>query len=329
MQRRDFLGQGSAAVMAMAWGAKQVKNPNGVVRMAILADLHHDLIPDGMSRIERLFESMTDFRPSVLLQLGDFALPKKENRSVIEYVNQLTSATIHVLGNHDTDGGHRAEQCLEFWGMPARYYSQELEGIKCIVLDGNEIGSPTHRGGYPSFVGPKQREWLEEQISQANVPVIIISHQPLAGPHAVDNATEMQQLLSRFSSKILVAICGHTHIDYVTQIQQVTYWHVNSASYYWVGDKYRHDSYSAGILSHYPVLALTCPYRESLFASLEIDLAAGRLRVTGQQTDWVGASPENLRVELPIGLAHAEHVVPRISDREWKMPLSSAAGRKI
>jgi hypothetical protein len=61
-------------------------------------------------------------------------------------------------------------------------------------------------------------------------------NQPLAGASSVDNADEIQSvLLGDASDKVILAINGHSHMDEVIRVKGVTYMHVNSASYTWVG----------------------------------------------------------------------------------------------
>ena len=93
--------------------------------------------------------------------------------------------------------------------------------------------------------------------------MIVLSHQPLAGPSCVDNAQVVQSLLAANADRILVAINGHTHIDEFFEIDGVHYWHVNSAAYYWMGSNYKHKNYSPEIHAKFPSQSSTCPYREA------------------------------------------------------------------
>lgn len=202
--------------------------------------------------------------------------------------------------------------------MPQRYYARELEGLRLLVLDGNEKGSRTLKGGYPSYVGPEQLEWLRGQLQSAPGPVIVFSHQPLAGTNAVDNAKEVQQVLSEASTKVLLAINGHTHIDDIVRVGGVSYWHVNSASYYWVGEQYKHPSYRPELLAKRPVLASTCPYRDALYTWLTVELPNGKLTIAGAESAWVGPSPGELGATEALGLTDGEELAPRIRARELR-----------
>ncbi|MBK8652970.1 MAG: metallophosphoesterase [Haliscomenobacter sp.] len=322
MNRRQYLqttltGALSLIVPKMAFPAMQLLDAK--IRFGLIADLHQDLIHDGLDRMQAFAKAMKKERPDATIQMGDFAHPSTKNQAVISLFNQTSCMPLHVIGNHDTDGGHTKQQCLDVWGMPARYYQQQVKGVLLLVLDGNEPGSPGHRGGYASYIGPEQRAWLRESLTTATGPVIVVSHQPLAGPIAVDDAPEVQAILSEFASKILLALNGHSHIDYLLRINQVSYLHVNSAAYFWVGDRFKHATYPPGISSKYPVASLSCPYRESLFATLTIDPANNTIAIQGRATEWVGPSPTQLGLDaypyLHTGEEIAPHIRPRVIER--------------
>ena len=316
--RRGFLGAATATSIAFALPralAATVRKLDKSVRIGVIADLHHDVMHDGLARMEAFVKEMATDRPDALLQLGDFAYPNAQNRDVIDLFNQAHDQTLHVIGNHDTDSGHTIDQCLNFWGMPSRYYSRNVEGIQFLVLDGNDSGSPTHQGGYASFVGEEQTTWLKEQLAIASDPVIVVSHQPLAGAWAVDNAEQIQAILGAAADKVLLAINGHSHIDSLLRIKNVTYLHVNSASYQWVGGDYRHESYSPEVHQKHPSISSTCPYRDSLFATLSVDPQSLTVRIEGRQSEWVGKSPAQLGKDLNPNLTNGEEIAPTISDR--------------
>lgn len=292
---------------------------DGPVKLGLITDLHQDLIHDGLQRLRGFIDAMKEARPDATVQLGDFAMPKAENEPIISLFNQSSRVPLHVIGNHDTDSGFTKAQCIAAWGMPARYYAKDVEGIRLLVLDGNETGSPKFKGGYASYIGVEQRNWLREELASAIGPVIVLSHQPLAGPLAVDDAAEVQRILSEFPKKVLLAINGHSHVDYLMRIERIPYLHLNSASYYWVGEKYRHATYSAEIMEKYPFAALTCPYRDSLFAELTVDPANQVIRLEGRQSSWVGSSPGQLGYDPFPDLVPGEHIAAHIRQRdlEW------------
>ena len=293
---------------------KRLKQP---VRIGVIADLHHDVMHDGVARMQAFVKKMATDQPNALLQLGDFAYPNQENSEVIGIFNQAHQRALHVIGNHDTDSGHTRQQCQEIWGIPARYYTQNIDGLNLVVLDGNDEGSPTHQGGYPSYIGAEQIAWLKEQLAALDGPIMVVSHQPLAGYSAVDNAGEIQAILGDASDKVILAINGHSHIDDVLRIRNITYLHVNSAAYQWVGGQYRHDSYPAEVHAEHPWISCTCPYRDALFATITVDPESLAIQVAGAESQWVGQPPADLGVDLDPALTNGEEVAPRIRDRTF------------
>jgi calcineurin-like phosphoesterase family protein len=299
----------NAVVKALSY----IKTP---IRIGMIADLHHDIMHDGITRMNAFINEMKVQKPDAILQLGDFAYPNEANKQVIDLFNRAHPLPLHVIGNHDTDAGHTQQQCIGKWGMLGRYYAQYIAGVWLLVLDGNDKGSPDHKGGYPSYVGKEQRDWLIRQLSELEGPVIVCSHQPLAGAAAVDNAAEMQDILAAASDKVLLAINGHTHIDDLLRVQNVAYLHVNSASYYWVGGAYKHHSFSKEVHEDFPWISYTCPYRDALFAIMTIDPENLTIKIEGRQSEWVGQSPAGLGLDRESTLINGEESAPHIRDRK-------------
>jgi hypothetical protein len=51
---------------------------------------------------------------------------------------------------------------------------------------------------------------------------------------------------------------------------------------------------------------------------MEIDLEMGWITVTGQQAEWVGASPVELGYQPADSLLQGEEIVPLIRNRKWE-----------
>lgn len=275
---QTIAGAGLAWVLPVNLQAK-VRLPEKQVTMGLVADLHIGFIDGAELRLDTFLGEMKRSQVDALVQLGDFAYPNAKHQPVVDKLNAAHRQTLHVIGNHELDHGLTCEDAVKSWGIPHRYYSRVVAGIKVIVLDGNDRGAPDYakHGGYHKYIAPEQRKWLKQELASAQQPVLIFSHQPLAGHGAIDHADEIQAILSAHQDKILLAVNGHTHIDDYLEVDGVHYVHINSASYYWLGGKPR---------------LLT--YKEPLFASLEIDPQAGEVRIVGRTTTWNGESPEQV-----------------------------------
>ena len=297
MNRRHFsktlaLGGVGSPLSTMAADALNVLSRP--IRLGVIADLHVDLIPDGAERLDSFLDEMTKTKPDALIQMGDFTFAKESNQKIVDRFNKAHEIALHVIGNHDTDGGLSMEHVLKSWGMKDPYYHHVVEGLHLLVLNANEKGSVKHKGGYPKFIEKSQVAWLEKTLSSLEGPVVIVSHQPIAGSYAIDNAAEIRKILSKHSDKVVLAMNGHTHIDLLTEVGEIPYLHINSASYHWLGSKYAHESYPAEVHAKHSALKYTSPYREALFTTLTFEPKNRQIIVEKRVTQWVGKSPEEL-----------------------------------
>jgi len=316
--RRDFLGAAGVVTTSILLPDQvlgSLKKLNKSVKIGVITDLHQDIMHDGPSRLKTFIDAMKFEKPDALMQLGDFAYPSKQNDIVTTAFEEAHPRAFHVLGNHEIDAGHSFDEVAKLWGMKGRYYTENINGLDLIVLDGNEK-STKHKGGYPSYIGDKQLEWLSLQLKSLKGPILIVSHQPLAGPSSVDNAKEVQDLINMNSNKVIMAINGHTHIDHLSRVGKVNYLHVNSASYKWVGGSFRNKSYAENIHSKFPWIEYTCPYRDSLFITLTIDPKENRVLVKGRDSEWVGKSPSQLGIASKPNLTDGKEICPKIRNRQ-------------
>ena len=283
LNRREAIGKiGAGALAASAcrsWAISKKFSAEGTLALGLIADLHAGFAPGASERLDEFLTEMKDKKNDGLLQLGDFAFSRPSEQPIIDRFNKAHEVTLHVIGNHDIrDHGLKRADCLKSWGMSARYYRHEFPSVSLLVLDGNDKGSPDYRGGYPSYVGKEQLDWLESQLKDTTKPVLIASHQPLAGHFTVDNAKAVQELLSRYQDRIVLCINGHTHIDQHLNVGGVDYLHLNSASYYWLGGKVRLASYG-----------------KALFARLVIDFDKGEIQLTGRDSSWAKGTPDDAK----------------------------------
>lgn len=316
--RRDFLKTSSVSLLSLAIPESMLGlfDSGKKIKIGLISDLHVDVIHDGKERLQIFLDHMQLEKPDALIQMGDFAIPKPENLELIQSFNSAHPRAFHVLGNHDMDEGFSREEAAKTFGMSNTYYSEDLGQVQVIVLDGNDPGGPTKQGIYDSYIGPIQQAWLIAELEKAEKPVLIVSHQPLAGIYPLVNAPEIQTILSRFSSKILLAINGHAHVDQHIEVDGVHYVHINSASYYWVGEKLKHESLPSEIHESHPSLQFTCPYLDPLFALLTIDPKSGKISIQGRRTEWIGPSPIELGYSILNESEQKSFLQPQISDRK-------------
>ena len=287
-----------------------------VVRFGLIADVHQDIMHDSVQRVQAFAAAMNGAMPDFVCQLGDFCWPHKRNREFLKAWNCIEAPRYHVLGNHDMDGGFTREDTVAFYDMPDKYYSFDKNGVHFIVLDGNEPGGK--REGYARYISKEQLAWVAEDLHATAFPVIVFSHQTLDGSYGIENSEAVREVLESATTetgytKVMACFCGHHHDDQVKTINGTHYIHINSASYYWLGDTFKHESYSKDIHEKYPYIEKTAPYREPLWALVEFDVSRMQLTITGKETAWVGPSPWECGADKKH--VNPEVVAPRITDR--------------
>jgi len=228
----------------------------------------------------------------------------------------------HVIGNHEMDGGYGLDQVLAHRKMVNSYYHFERNGFNFIVLDGNDKKFPEETG-YRNYIGPSQQEWLKETLNRIEGPVVILSHQAIGPIGGMDNAEEIRAIFEAHNqenpqSQIFASFNGHLHYDAATEHNGIWYIHVNSASYFWMGEEYEHLRYSAEIDEEFRWIKYTAPYQEPLFAVVEIS-ADGLIQISGKSTEYVGPSPW----ELGFPVADKAYIRPAISSRKLQVKLNN------
>jgi len=297
--RRQFLQCLSAGTVTFALpGIARAETSSKILRIGLITDVHKDIMPDADDRLRTFVNAMTAEKADALIQLGDFCVPKPANKDFLDIFNGFAGPKHHLLGNHDMDGGFKREQTVAFFGMPSRYYSFDLGGFHFIMLDSNDRPKD-FKGGYPSHVAADQVAWLKEDLAKTRLPTFVFSHQSLERPTCITNQAEIRTILEAEklpdgTRKVAACLNGHWHIDHHREINGIPYLHINSASYFWMGGKYKTERLDPELAKKFPWVSSTAPYNKALFTVLEIDPAAGEFRIRSAEDSWMGPSPADL-----------------------------------
>ena len=272
-------------------------SPQGVAKFGLVADVHQDLIHDAPQRMEQFVEAMEEQQADFICQLGDFCIPRTRNKDFLARWNAFSGPKHHVIGNHDTDGGFTTQQTVEFYGMPARTYSFDCQGVHFVSVDTNDPGDDNPK--LKKYVNRKQLEWIRDDLKRSKYPTIFFSHRTFDNPNDLQNITEVREVLEQHNekskdTKVLACFAGHLHRDYVREINGIQYVEINSASFFWLGMDLAHKSYSGEIHKAYPALKGTVPYKDPLWAYVTVDLNQGVINIKGKKTEWVGPTPWEL-----------------------------------
>jgi predicted MPP superfamily phosphohydrolase len=164
MKRRNFLLKtlkgGIIASLPISLSSFNLTN-NKKVEIGIVADVHQDIIHDGVSRISFFIDAMEKRKPDFIIQLGDFSLPRKQNQPFIDKWNSFNGPKYHVLGNHDMkDFGFKKEETMKWWKMKKRYYSFDYNNLdnffttlkELFVKKSNNISQGIAHFGFSLFI---------------------------------------------------------------------------------------------------------------------------------------------------------------------------------
>ncbi len=283
------------------------------IAFGLIADVHKDVMHDADRRLQEFIDRASQKNLDFILQLGDFCRPYNYNKDFLNIFDSYKGDKFHVLGNHDMDGGFSREQTRAYWNMPENYYSFDKKGIHFIVLDGNDP-NPSPWSGYNRYIGNTQKQWLIQDLDRNNLPTIIFSHQSLELEYdGIANMEEIRRILEKANEKagfkkVLCCINGHTHTDYATQINDIYYVQINSASYRWVGGDHKVVRYSKEIDEKFEWIKYTIPYRDPLYTFVQIK--HNKIIIEPKTSEFVGPGPREMN--LPDTLPN-DPIVPTIS----------------
>ena len=288
------------------------------------SDVHIPTMHDSKFRITTFMDAMKETNPDFIIELGDFA--EISDTDYFKIWNSFHWDKFHVIGNHETDGGHTLEQALEVRKMKNSFYSFDKCGFHFVVLDGNDKKDDNVKG-YRQFIGKPQIEWLKDDLAKAAYPVVIFSHQGLVtyqgaeADYGIENGDQVRKIIENYNTenprkRVIACFNGHTHWDYVEKINEIWYIHINSMAYNWLGDSYTKIRYSKEVDQNFKWIKYTAPYKDPLFTTVVIS-TKGWIKISGKKTEWVGPSP----FELGYPEKMRKYIRPSITQRTLKFKI--------
>lgn len=281
--------------------------------MGWITDVHHGYCVDADKRLSAFIDEAGQRKLDFIIQGGDFCHPTKEAAAFMNTWNSFKGDKYHVLGNHDMDKGTKKD-IMDLWGMEKPYYSFDKGDFHFVVMDCNHI---LDNGKYVDYakanfyidgsrrdlVNPEQIEWLRADLRGARKQTVIISHQSFDDVwtgYTVPNKMEVRKVIDEANSesekpKVIACFCGHHHLDHHMEINGVHYFHINSASYYYVGDGFGSDGAKA-------------MYADPLYCFVTFD-PAGTITIEGRGSRFVSPTPADK------GYANASKITASIQNR--------------
>ena len=318
MQRRRFIqGISAAAAGAFISGSYAFvpysSEKKKQLHVGWITDVHHGYCVDAEKRLSAFIDEAGQRKLDFIIQGGDFCHPTKEAGTFMNTWNSFKGDKYHVLGNHDMDKGTKKE-IMDLWGMEKPYYSFDQGDFHFVVMDCNYI---LDNGNYVDYakanfyidgsrrdlVNPEQIEWLRADLSNTRKQTVIISHQSFDDVwtgYSVPNKMDVRKVIDEANSKldkpkVIACFCGHHHLDHHMEINGVHYFHINSASYYYVGDGFGSDGAKA-------------MYADPLYCFVSLD-PTGKITIEGRGSRFVSPTPADK------GYVNASKITASIQDR--------------
>lgn len=321
ISRRFFLGMAGLAAVdaAAATQAKVVSQQGAPLKVCVFSDLHYYpgvWTNDTTEFLEKIMTRAAEANCDMMVHLGDFVhnVDRPDVKSLVRMYNEFRVPGYHVLGNHDQDGTDW-RKTVEVFGMPGAYYSFDKGGFRFVVTDPNyfcnEPGKFIHhscgnyfrrvKGSTINWIPPEQLEWLRSTILESPYPCVVLSHQSFERPATsagVVNQNEVRAVFNeanrRRPGSVRLVMNGHMHMDNFRIMDDILYWDVNSANYYYIGKP--HKMFPAEYVAKHRNSPWNIGWKDPLSAILTL-WPDGRIRIEGSQSDYLfGVSPDKAGV---------------------------------
>lgn len=303
--RRAFMSQlgtgftvfGSYSLFPFSFNPILSGKEESSVNFGFITDLHHGLCKGTLPRLQSFIDEASSKNLDFIMQGGDFCFSEPAAQPCIDLWNTYNGDKYHVLGNHDMDKGSKAD-IMKLWGMERNYYSFDKGNFHFIVLDANFINRNEKYedydnanfyipGEFRAHVNPEQLEWLEEDLRKTDKQTIIFSHQAfdeMWGGYTSPSRFKVRKIIDDANNnfdfqKVIACFCGHHHVDEHSVINNVHYFQMNSASYYWAGKDLGSDGPMA-------------MYSNPLYAFITIS-TNGEIRIEGKQGEFMSPNPKS------------------------------------
>jgi hypothetical protein len=203
------------------------------VKFLVFTDLHVDIMPDAVARMQVIIAAAAEHGVDFMLQLGDMMYPDAEflaehapdslkiredkawfvcdrddeKITIKKMIKNSGIPLFSVLGNHDMDSCSKETACAYF-DLPSAHYFFDRGGIRFIVLDTNFIrlgnkyldfdhcNYSAYKTKDTTWLNPLQFRFLNNVVMTSPYPCILLSHSSFSDElHQVHNRDEVYALI--------------------------------------------------------------------------------------------------------------------------------------
>lgn len=128
-------------------------------------------------------------------------------------------------------------------------------------------------------------------------PTILFTHNWLhempAYTHSEElkkNYDELMKIITEAPSGVYMCMYGHVHVEHIFRTNNIWQYSINSMSNCWIGTAFDvRERYSAEADEVFPVLPRSVPWKDAVYAIVEMDEESAM--VTGTKSEFVCPSP--------------------------------------
>ena len=235
-----------------------------IVKFGVITDVHYDPRRGGShseAKVKDFVKDMNNsFCPDFVIEVGDFG-NMDGDWGQWDYINAVFDdcavPEYHVIGNHDVryvkdyrrnclatvaDCEADKNEWMTRTGYN-RYYSFDVRGIlHVIVLDTIEFADGTC-GFDPKekadFIGDVQLKWVERDLDNTDLPVIVFSHQTISNIRT--GGLRVRKKLENFKDKggvVIACFNGHLHRNDHRVINGINYYTLEDVVQWFPPDQY-------------------------------------------------------------------------------------------
>lgn len=180
------------------------------------------------------------FLPDLVVGGGDYILSsgisKKKAKKQLKRINGFFRAAgaprRYCIGNHDLADLSKNE-VQEILGIDASHSVTDLNGVRIITLDTNQIAAGRKGYGVEGRMSAEELAWLDEQVN-TSLPVILFSHHsPIQTPQGKNLRTNIlggervSEILEKYGN-VAAVFSGHHAINYSEEKNGINYVIVNN-----------------------------------------------------------------------------------------------------
>ncbi len=206
-------------------------------KFLVFSDLHVDIMPDAVARMQVILEAAKQNDVDFLLDLGDTMYPDvdflqkyapesitlreerawficdrdDEKKTINSMLEACKKPIYHVLGNHDLDSCTKKTAC-RYYHMPSPYYFFDEGGVRFIALDTNFIREDEryidfshcnyrdYKTDQTTWLTEEQLAFIEKSVQESSGPCVLLSHCSLGDTRqSIHNMPPLHALIRRLN----------------------------------------------------------------------------------------------------------------------------------